>query len=351
MKRYDLKYDLDHGVIVPLYFVNHFYNNYRLLPISTSGLSAKDHYRLGMVLRKCVEDTEGNVVVIASGNLSHRLKDNGPYRYTSEGAVFDEKVASLFKTGDGYGLLDFAPKLKEKATQCCFNSFLTIAGTADGSTFSTEIFSYERPFGIGYMSAEMKVGKAKESVFKTYRSNASKRNEIRISKESLPQRLARTALNEYLISGKKIEVPRWFDKSLCERKGGVFVSVEKDGQLRGCIGSTIATQPNIAEEIIAQAIDAGTKDTRFTPIQKEETDELAFSVDLLSAAEEVNDKSLLDPKKYGIIVENHGRSGVLLPDIEGIGSVEEQLRIAREKAGIHPWRKIKIKRFSVLHYE
>lgn len=351
MKRYGLTYDLDHGVIVPLYFINHFYNDYRLLPIATAGLSGKDCYRLGTVIRRCVERTEGDVVIIASGNLSHRLRDNGAYRYDDDGAVFDEKLQSLLKAGDGYGLLDFEPKLKEKATQCCFNTILTLAGTADQNEFSTEIISYEGPFGIGYLCGEIKLAKAKESALKDYLSDAVKRNGARMAKETPPQRLARTALQEYLVSGKEMDIPGWLDPGLGERKGGVFVTIEKNGQLRGCIGSIKATQPNLTVEIMTQAIVAGTKDPRFAPIQREELDELDFSVDLLSVPEEIRDKSLLDPKKYGVIVENHGRSGVLLPDLDGIDSVEEQIRIAREKAGIHPWRSIKIKRFSVIRYE
>lgn len=351
MKHYGLTYDLDHGVIVPLYFINHFYHDYRLLPIATAGLSGKECYRLGTVIRRCVEKTNGDVVVIASGNLSHRLRDNGAYRYDDAGAVFDEKIQALLKNGDGYGLLDFDPKLKEKASQCCFNAILTLAGTADQNEFSTEILSYEGPFGIGYLSGEIKLAKEKESALTEYLSDAAKCNGARIAKETPPQRLARTALREYLVNGKEAGVPDWVDTGLCRRKGGVFVSIKKDGQLRGCLGSTKATQPNLAAEIMAQAMAAGTKDPHFAPVQREEMDELDFAVDLLSAPEEITDRSLLDPQKYGVIVENHGRSGVLLPDLDGIDSVEEQLRIAREKAGIHPWRTIKIKRFSVIRYE
>lgn len=113
----------------------------------------------------------------------------------------------------------------------------------------------------------------------------------------------------------------------------------------------MATQPSIAEEIINNAIAAGTRDPRFAPIQAEELDELSFSVDVLSVPEEIVDSSALDPKKYGVIVENRSKVGVLLPDLGGIDTMEDQLKMAREKAGIHPWHTIAIRRFSVIRYE
>jgi len=118
------------------------------------------------------------------------------------------------------------------------------------------------------------------------------------------------------------------------KKAGVFVSIKKSGKLRGCIGTIVATRKNIAEEIIYNAVSAGTEDTRFKPIEEDELEKLLFSVDVLSESFPV--KALKDPdvKKYGVIVKSGRKTGLLLPDIEGINTLQEQIEIALEKAGI-----------------
>ena len=146
-------------------------------------------------------------------------------------------------------------------------------------------------------------------------------------------------------------VPKDTSSFLTENRGGVFVCFKQDGHLRGCIGTTAPTCPGLAMEIIANAGAAAAKDPRFSPIRPEETDEMTITVDILNEPEEIRDVSELDSQKYGIIVENRGKTAVLLPDLEGIDTVEEQIRAAREKAGIHPWHKLKIKRFTVTRYK
>lgn len=133
-------------------------------------------------------------------------------------------------------------------------------------------------------------------------------------------------------------------------RAGVFVSLKKQGQLRGCIGTFLPTQSNIAAEIIHNAIGAGTGDPRFWPANPEEVAELTVSVDVLSEPEKINSLKDLDPRRYGVIVAKEQRRGLLLPDLEGVDTVEEQVAIARQKAGIRPEDPVELYRFYVTRY-
>lgn len=158
--------------------------------------------------------------------------------------------------------------------------------------------------------------------------------------------LARRAIEAYVREGKVIEPPKDLPRGLFSRRAGVFVSIKKNGVLRGCIGTYLPTAGNIAEETIANAIKAATQDPRFPPVRPDELPHLEISVDILSEPEPCTEKDL-DPKRYGVIVEKDFQVGLLLPDIEGVDTVEEQLRIAKMKAGIPPDEPCKIYRFTV----
>jgi AmmeMemoRadiSam system protein A len=163
-------------------------------------------------------------------------------------------------------------------------------------------------------------------------------------------KLARLTIEEYIKNGHIIDVPPDTPEELLNNKAGVFVTLHKHGRLRGCIGTFIPTQENIAKEIIRNAISAATEDPRFPTVSPSELEELEISVDVLSEPEEIEDISELDPKKYGIIVESGFKRGLLLPDIEGVDTVEEQIEITKRKAGIYPGEPIKIYRFTVKRY-
>lgn len=169
-------------------------------------------------------------------------------------------------------------------------------------------------------------------------------------KESYPVQLARKSINYYLINRKKLIPPDDLPRELIENQAGVFVSLHKGNRLRGCIGTPLATKRNAAEEIIENAISAAIYDPRFSPVTLDEVSQLNISVDLLSIPEEVKDVSQLHPKKYGVIVSSGFKRGLLLPNLEGIDTVEEQVDIAKQKAGIFSGEKVKIERFEVKRY-
>ena len=168
--------------------------------------------------------------------------------------------------------------------------------------------------------------------------------------ESVYVKLARETIENYIKQGKIITPPLGLPEEMINQKAGVFVSLKKNGNLRGCIGTFMPTQENIAQEIIKNAISAAVDDPRFSSVNVSELEDLSISVDVLSAPEEVKDISQLDPKKYGVIVSSGYKKGLLLPDLEGVDTVEYQIDIAKRKAGIYPGEKVKLYRFEVKRF-
>tara|TARA_B100000959_G_scaffold73347_1_gene77913 strand:- start:645 stop:1166 length:522 start_codon:yes stop_codon:yes gene_type:complete len=162
-------------------------------------------------------------------------------------------------------------------------------------------------------------------------------------------KLAKETIRSYITNKVTPQPPGDLAKEFMERRG-VFVSIKKHGQLRGCIGTVEPTKDNVAEEVIHNAISASTQDPRFPAITPDELEDLTISVDMLSSLEKVTDPDCLDPKKYGIIVNCKSKKGVLLPDLKGIDTIEEQLRIAKDKGGIAHQEKFEIQRFEVKRY-
>lgn len=161
--------------------------------------------------------------------------------------------------------------------------------------------------------------------------------------------LAKQTIEEYIRTGKKISPPKDISPELSSR-AGVFVCIKKQGNLRGCIGTFEPCADTIAEEVIKNSIAAATQDPRFQAVDENELPEIEYSVDVLSPPEKITDLRDLDPKKFGIIVIQGGRRGLLLPDLEGVNTVEEQLSITKRKAGIWTDDDLEIFRFTVTRY-
>jgi AmmeMemoRadiSam system protein A len=161
--------------------------------------------------------------------------------------------------------------------------------------------------------------------------------------------LARNAVEKY-VRDKEIARPGKLTPEM-KQKAGVFVSIYKRGHLRGCIGTFHATQSNVAREIVHNAISSATRDYRFSPVTPEELSQLTYKVDILTKPELVNSKSELDPRKYGVLVEYGDKKGLLLPDLEGVNSVDQQIEIACAKGGILPDEPVKLYRFEVRRFE
>ncbi len=159
--------------------------------------------------------------------------------------------------------------------------------------------------------------------------------------------LARRSIEYYLHNRRVMPVPLDIHSSLLSRRSGAFVSLKKGGNLRGCIGTFEPQCSSLAEEIVKNAVQASCCDPRFTPVQEDELNQVQISVDILSHPERVSGNEELDPVRFGVIVEWQGKRGLLLPDIEGVETVEYQVDIARRKAGIPPHVPVALYRFRV----
>lgn len=162
--------------------------------------------------------------------------------------------------------------------------------------------------------------------------------------------LAKETLEEYITTGKTINVPSALPEEMISQKAGVFVSLKLNGELRGCIGTIKSTRNCIAEEIIQNAISAGTQDPRFFPVSSDELKDIVYSVDVLMDAEPIESIEQLDVKKYGVIVRSGARTGLLLPNLEGVDTPEYQISIALHKAGIGQKENFTLERFEVVRH-
>jgi AmmeMemoRadiSam system protein A len=168
--------------------------------------------------------------------------------------------------------------------------------------------------------------------------------------ESEHAKLARRVVESY-VSGKGVPDVGDAPEELKGRSAGAFVCLKKDGELRGCIGTIQPVTPDLAQEIRANAISSATRDPRFFPVSPDELDRLTYSVDVLEEPEDIPDISHLDPRVYGVIVSSGLKSGLLLPDLEGVDTAEEQVRIASMKAGIKAGEPVRLQRFRVTRHE
>jgi MEMO1 family protein len=333
--------NIDHGTMIPLYFIQKKFQNFKLVRISIAGLSLKLHYEFGKLLDKVIEKSSRSIVYIASGDLSHKLKQEGPYGYEKEGPIFDQEVAEAIKDNNLQRLLLFKDKYLNQVAECGLRSFVIMAGVLDAYETDSKLLSYEGPFGVGYLVAAFIPSKRKINMI----------NDNKKTSEDPYVLLAKESLSYYLRNRRILEVPDDLPKELTQEKAGVFVSLKKYGQLRGCIGTTGPTTDSIAEEIIQNAISAGIKDPRFAPVKEKEIKNLSFSVDVLKPAELISSLEELNPKSYGVIVSYQGRSGLLLPNLDGVDEVSDQIEIALKKAGISKESNYKIYRFEVERHE
>ena len=342
----------DHGTMVPLYFVNQYWREYRLVRIGLSGLALRSHYELGRCIKAAAEELDRKTVVIASGDLSHRLLETGPYGYKEEGPEYDRRIMDVMGSGDFEKLLEFPEDFCEKAGECGHRSFVMMAGALDRTAVRAELLSYEGPFGVGYGICAYETGgkDLTRNLKDRYEEKEKRRIMDQRAKEDAYVKLARETIEEYVRTGRKMEIPENLPGEMYTSRAGVFVSVKKEGRLRGCIGTIQAVQASVAEEIIENAVSASAKDPRFSPIEPKELDKLSISVDVLGDTEAIDSPKQLDVKRYGVIVTKGYRRGLLLPNLPGVDTVEEQIAIAKQKAGIGAEEEVRLERIEVIRH-
>ena len=392
--------ELDHGTMIPLYFLNQFMDpsSYRVVRIGLSGLSLADHYRLGLKIREASERLDRRVVFIGSGDLSHKLKKDGPYGFDPNGPEYDDRIMDVMGRAQFDELLDFEESFCDRAAECGHRSFVMMAGALDGKSVRVRKLSHEGTFGVGYGVCTYEVTGQDE--MRHFLQNWSEKKKKKLaatrSKEDLYVRLARAGVESAVRTRRRLpdrEIRELIDSAsadilrdtadysrqdaggnlpqgaaedlsrtaldlraaqqeLLNRRAGVFVSIHKNGSLRGCIGTIAPTCSSIAQEIAQNAVSASTRDPRFSAIRPSELDDLEITVDVLGDTEKISSPEELDVKKYGVIVTKGRRRGLLLPNLDGVDTVEEQISIALQKAGLPPDEEdYGLERFEVVrHY-
>ncbi len=334
---------LDHASLVPLSFLDPA-GTRPLVIVSLSWQSLGAHRAFGRAIRDAARRIGRRVAFIASGDCSHRLKPGAPAGYDPRGAEFDELLRSLVAAGDFEALETLDPSLIDAAGECGLRSFITLGGFIHGTDAVSRVLAYEGPWGVGYLTAL--VGDA-ATVLADTTPAAGRKGGMPGTEESEPVALARRAIEAYVREHRVIDPGP--TAGLLGEQAGAFVSLHRGHDLRGCIGTIAPTRATLADEIVHNAIQAATSDPRFPPLSPTELADLEISVDVLHAPEACSFEDL-DPASYGVIVSCDWRRGLLLPDLEGVDTAEQQCAIAMRKAGIDPAEKVSLERFKVDRY-
>lgn len=354
---------LDHGITVPYHFISAAIPKIPILPMSYGTLSYIELMRNGELIKEVAETLGKRVVIIASGDMSHALKSDGPYAYHEDGPWFDERISSAVRDGHPYSIFTEPYERIENASECGLRSFAVMMGALNGMELSSKVWQYEGPFGVGYLVAGFNVQSDKgiDMITKVEDEILKQVKHQKDTSHAFVQ-IARRVICDYVTTGKPpkfsmdhehvvlngVEIhlsQKEMERLKLER--GVFVSIKKYGTLRGCIGTIMPSQESMFIEIVKNAISACSKDYRFDPVSMSELDHLSISVDVLSELKPVENVATLSPKKFGVVVHSKGRHGVLLPDLAGIETTEEQLKIASNKGGFSVDEIDKIECFTV----
>ena len=344
---------LDHGTMVPLWFIRKYYTGGKIVRIGLSGLPLTEHYRLGMILKEAVENIGREAVIIASGDLSHKLQEYGPYGFIEEGPDYDRRIMDVMGRAAFRELFDFDESFCEKAAECGHRSFVIMAGAFDRIRVSAKALSHQDITGVGYGICTFYPDGTDDSrnFLERYEEELYLQLEEKRRLQDPYVCLAREAVEAWVRKREEIQPPHDLPKELLFSRAGAFVSIHKHGTLRGCIGTTAPTRKNLAQEIIGNAASAAARDPRFSPITEDELPWLEISVDVLGTPEEIASPEELDVKRYGVIVSSGRKRGLLLPDLSGVETVEQQISIAMQKGGIRKNEPIRLQRFEVVrHY-
>jgi AmmeMemoRadiSam system protein A len=337
----------DHATIVPLSLLGLALET-KVVLLSLSHLPYALHRRLGAMVASCAEDLGRKVAFVASGDLSHRLTLDAPAGFSTRGAVLDASIVEAVRRGTLSALQVLDPGLIEAGGECGLRSIITLGGFCGEDPVPTRVLAYEGPWGVGYLTAlagEDSLSARSAAAIDV--SQSGRKGGMPGTKEDAIVSLARRTIENYLGAGEELE-PVLAGKNYPAR-AGVFVSLHRNNQLRGCIGTISPTRASLAQEVAYNAIEASTQDPRFPALSADELFDLDIKVDVLHPPEGC-DLSDLDPSRFGVIVTNDGRRGLLLPDLEGIDDAIAQVTIAMQKAGIAPGTPCSLQRFRVDRY-
>ena len=338
---------LDHGAMVPLcYLVSAGWKGPTVI-LSLNDTADGGCDELGETIAATAQELNRRTAIIASGDMSHRLTPSAPCGYHPDAHRFDETFIALLRKGAFRDIRRIDATLQEVAAQDVADS-TTVALAATGyRTDGHVVLSYEGPFGVGYGVAILFEPEDSNRRDVSTKETAGKT----LSRFADLPAVARCAVETQFRDGS--ETPRDRAAGELTERHGIFVTLRTDqGELRGCRGSLQPMESDLVQETWRNAVATAFHDHRFPPVRAEDLPHLRYSVTVLGKMEPVTSPEGLDPAIYGVLVSAaDGREGLLLPAIAGIDSVEQQLAIARNKAGIAPDEWIGIRRFKARSFK
>jgi AmmeMemoRadiSam system protein A len=315
----------EHAIEVQVPFLQYLRNGFRILPVVLGQANGETYKEIGREIAAAVKQLKRDAMVIASSDMTH-------YESVESAKAKDAQAVQAILAMDEDDLLKRVARFD--ITMCGYGPVVSmLAAAKDLGAGRAELIRYQTSGDAAGDYASV-VGYAG----------------IVVLPMSALASLAKQTVEMYVNEGKVPEVVDPMPPEMRER-AGVFVSIHKRGDLRGCIGTFEAQTDNVATETIGNAVSAATRDPRFAPVRKHDLKDLDFSVDVLTRPVPVDDQASLDPKKYGVIVESGRRKGLLLPDLEGVDTVDQQIDICRRKAGIAPGEPVSLYRFEVRRYK
>ena len=333
----------DHSAWVPLYFLQEAAPDVPVMMISVSFGAPDDHYALGRVVAEVMSKLERRVAIVASADGAHTLKEDGPYGFHPASLEFEERFHRAFQRWDLHEILNFDATFRMQAGEDSIPSVAFLMGALSHFEVEPCVLASEGPWGVGYMTAVVEIGDER---------GYGEPEPLAIDESPAIVRIAKAAVEAYVRDDKVLEDAPFADAFLRDERHGTFVTIQTaDGKLRGCIGTTEATEERLLDEVVRNAIAAASRDPRFDPVKPGELDGLHYKVDVLGEAEPIDSVGELDPSRYGVIVESGALRGLLLPDLDGIDSAEEQVLIAMRKAGIQASEDMQLQRFEVTRFE
>lgn len=326
--------DLDHGAVVPLWFLCEAGWSGLTTILSLNYPGQGGCHELGRAIARAAEQCGQRIAVVASGDMSHRLQPGAPGGYHPEARRFDETFIRFVQSGATKRLLAFDAALEELAGEDALDSTVVALGAAGDDMRGHRVLSYEGPFGVGYGVAVL------------YESESAGADDPHDAEFSLPEVARLSVENALGLRDAPCPPP---GTEAHRAQAPVFVTIRtRDGALRGCVGSVAARCENVIEETWHNARSAAFHDTRFKPVSAGELPDLVFEVSVLHSFEDVAGEAELDPREHGVLVSvRDGRQGVLLPDVDGVDTADQQIAIARRKGRIGPREEARMQRFRV----
>jgi AmmeMemoRadiSam system protein A len=335
----------DHGAVVPLW---HLADAGWRGPTVLIGLNYPGEpglVELGEAIAAAVRRASRPVALVASGDMSHRLQPGAPAGFHPRAKEFDGAFIDCLRAGDYRKLLDFDSGLSDLAAEDALDSTLVAASAVNWNAAGHEVLSYEGPFGVGYGVAILHQSQPESASARSHETGKDEGDVTETGKalSQVARRSVETALRGDV---GKLDMPL---EGILGERHGVFVTIRGPREeLRGCVGTLTPHFGNTAEETWHVARDAAFRDGRFAPVDAHELEQLRFEVSVVLPMQEVASTAELDPRRYGVVLATgDGRRGILLPDVKGIETVEQQLEAARRKGGIGELEPVRIHRFAV----